>query len=198
MPRQGVSPARVQRYASNWVMPRSKRAALIGGGIIFGALAYFVYLIGIGFDLWQPLTRPAGVSSRARYTSDLTRGWWIDCSVDDSHDVDVCKAWDDNGKLVAFGNYRLDEKNRAATEEELRPSVVHPGPPDRPALAWIYLYKGHETRGRLLVPVNAAGQPLERFEVTFGSDSQCPDTSRIPASGGPPGKASVARRVHRH
>jgi hypothetical protein len=36
--------------------------------------------------------------------------------------------WDIEGSLIAFGNYGLDGKNRAATALELRPSAVHAYP----------------------------------------------------------------------
>jgi len=89
---------------------------------------------------------------------------WFDCSVDHTKDLDVCRVWDDEGHLIAYGNYRLDGETRAATTKELRPSMVHlyPGHPD---LAWIYLSGDNGDSSKTLIPVNDAGQPLERFEV---------------------------------
>src|SRR5260370_6286920 len=38
--------------------------------------------------------------------------------------VDVCKAWDVDGRLVASGDFRLEGENRAATKRELHPSTT--------------------------------------------------------------------------
>ena len=145
-----------------------KRIVLACGLVFFIAAPRPLYLIGVGFGLWQPLTRPVGVSARARYISTMKTEAWFDCSVDNKRNVDTCRAWDDSGNLIAFGNYRLDGENRAATARELRPSAVasYPGHPN---LAWIYLFKDNNVNGRTLVPVNGDGQPLERFEVHVGS-----------------------------
>ena len=97
---------------------------------------------------------------------------WFDCSIERTKDVNVCRAWDSDGNLIAFGNYRLDGENRAAIAHELCPSTVllYPGHPN---LAWIYLFGNDgSVMGKTLVPVNDAGQPLERFEVRIGDDRQ--------------------------
>jgi hypothetical protein len=86
------------------------------------------YLIGVSLGFWQPRTRPSGVSARARYVDTFKNAAWFDRLLDRTKGVDVCRAWDQNGKLIAFGNYRLEGENRAATEGELRPSAVHPYP----------------------------------------------------------------------
>jgi hypothetical protein len=95
---------------------------------------------------------------------------FFDCSVDVARNVNVCRAWDTDGNLIAYGNYRLDGENRAATAFELRPSAVHTYP-GHPNLAWIYLFGDHGIANRTLVPVNNAGQPIERFEVRIGNDN---------------------------
>lgn len=130
-----------------------------------------VYQIGVGLGFWQPLTRPAGVSSRARYATTIKDSAWIDCSFDAGKDVDVCRAWDDAGHLIAYGRYRLDGERRAARPAELLPAAVaiYPG---RPELAWIYLEEAGGTPGKTLVPVNKAGEPLERFEVHVQDGSE--------------------------
>jgi hypothetical protein len=74
-------------------------------------------------------------------------------------------VWDEDGRLIAFGVYRLDGENRAATTEELRPVTIHPGPRSDPKLAWINLARAKNGTILTLVPVNDSGQPLERFEV---------------------------------
>jgi hypothetical protein len=149
-----------------------KRFAVILGGVALIASLCPAYMIGVRLGFWQPLTRPVGISKRARYVETLKSAAWFDCSVERVKDVNICQAWDTAGNLIAFGNYRLDGENRAATSLELRPSVVHinPGHPD---LAWIYLFGDRgSVFGRTLVPVNEAGQPLERFEVRIGNDSR--------------------------
>jgi hypothetical protein len=119
----------------------------------------FISLIG-----WQPLTRPPSVSPQARFVVTMKSTAWYDCSVDRTREVDLCRAWDDGGRLIAQGKFRLDGENRAATAAELRPSMVqlYPGHPE---LAWIYLSGGMGNFSKTLVPVNDSGQPLERFEV---------------------------------
>ena len=147
-----------------------KTALAICGGMMLIAAARPAYLMGVAVGLWPPTTRPAAVSSRARYASVFEDQAWFDCSVDHSRDVDVCRAWDADGKLIAFGIYRLDGDNRAASESELRPSHVNRS--QRPDLAWIYLSNRSGWYGRFLVPVNSAGQPLERFEVKVSGDQR--------------------------
>ena len=138
-------------------------------GLLFLLSLRPAYFVGVDFGFWQPLTRPAGVSEHARFISTLKDQEWFDCSVDAMRDVNPCRAWDDKGNLIAFGNYRLEKENRAATAVELKPSVVHryPGHPD---LAWIYLFDEKSGFGKTLVPVNEQGKPLERFEVRMGSE----------------------------
>jgi hypothetical protein len=147
-----------------------KRIVLVFGGLALVASLRPAYLIGVTFGFWQPLTRPSGVSARARYVDTFKSAAWFACSVERTKDVNICRAWDTDGNLIAFGNYRLDRENRAATALELRPSEVHLYP-GHPNLAWIYLWGAHGSIvGRTLVPVNDAGQPLERFEVRIGND----------------------------
>lgn len=124
-----------------------------------------VYLIGVELGFWQPFSRPQGVSAGARYVPTLKSKTWFECSVDRLKDVDICRAWDGDGQLIAFGRYRLDEEKRSAKARELRPYYVqiYPGHPN---LAWITLFDG-ET----LVPVNEEGEPLERFEVHIDGDN---------------------------
>jgi len=144
-----------------------KRIAAVCGVVVLIAALRPFYLIGVGLGLWQPLTRPVGVSSRAHYVPTKIDGAWFDCSVDHNRNVDTCRAWDSTGNLIAFGDYRLDGEKRAATALELQPSMVQPYP-GHPSLAWIYLFKDNTALGRTLVPVNGDGQPLERFEVHIG------------------------------
>ena len=126
----------------------------------------------MGRGFWQPLTRPSGVSRRAHYVDTFKDAAWFDCSVERSQNVNICRAWDTDGNLVAFGKYRLDGENRAASAPELRPSTVqrYPGHPN---LAWIYLFGDDGTiMGKTLVPVNDAGRPLERFQVRIGGEGR--------------------------
>ena len=144
-----------------------RRIAFVIAGLVALALIRPVYLVGVGFNLWQPFTRPVGVSSRAHYVDAFKTAAWFDCSVNTVKNVDVCRAWDRNGKLIAFGNYRLDGEGRAATMRELRPSMVQ-AYPDHPNLAWIYLFDDSRTiAAKTLVPVDEAGKPLEQFRVIY-------------------------------
>ena len=138
---------------------------MLGAAVALVVVSVPVYLAGVSFGLWQPLSRPVGVSAGARYLETLKNAGWFDCSVDQIKDVNVCRAWDRDGKLMAFGNYRLDGENRAARAVELRFERVE-SYPDHPSLAWIYL-----SDGRTLVPVNDTGQPLQRFEVRLGDSN---------------------------
>jgi hypothetical protein len=97
---------------------------LIVSGLIVLAAAWPAYNVGIALGLWQPITRPIGVSRSARYVSLLEDATWFDCSVDLNRDVDVCKAWTPTGKLIADGEFRLEGEARAASKSELRPSRV--------------------------------------------------------------------------
>ena len=151
-----------------------RRIALALGSFILAAAVYPAYVIGVSLGAWQPLTRPRGVSSRAHYVDAFKSEAWFDCSIDLKKDVNPCRAWNENGALIAFGNYRLDGQNRAATAVELRPSAVHLYP-GHPELAWIDLFGNQRgIKGGTLVPVNDAGQPLERFEVRLGNDPIAP------------------------
>src|SRR5208283_4777148 len=95
-----------------------------------------LYQFGVGVGLWQPFTCPSGVSPRARYVAGLKDREWYECWFDRSKEVDICRVWDDAGHLLAYGSYRFDGENRAATTAELRPSGVLPYP-GHPELSWI-------------------------------------------------------------
>ena len=146
--------------------PGKKQIALSLVAVVMLGLSYPIYVVGVAFNIWQPVTRPSGVSGRAHYIDAFKSAAWFDCSVDRIKDVDVCRVWDPEGKLVAFGNHRLDGENRAAKAAELRFWHVEDYT-GHPNLAWIYLFD-HRT----LVPVNETGQPLQRFEVRIGDSSR--------------------------
>jgi hypothetical protein len=137
-----------------------------------------IYIYGVVFGLWQPRTRPPGVSARAHYVSWVEDGTWFDCMVDSRANVDFCKAWDSDGKPLANGNFRLECQGRAATSAELRPSSV----------SWsdghcnaIYLFGKEGPRTLTLVPVTTEHpNPCTRATVTYGSASE--------ASGSPPAR----------
>ena len=116
------------------------------------------------------VTRPSGVTKHARYVDVFKSQAWIDCSIESTRKINPCRAWDVHGNLIASGNYRLEGENRAADGSELRPSEVETYP-GHPNLTDIYLFGDHGLiRGKLLIPVNDAGQPLERFEVQTGNE----------------------------
>jgi hypothetical protein len=50
---------------------------------------------------WNPLIRTASVSAKAKYVWGLKSSAWFDGRVDEKRDVDVCRAWDDQGRLRA-------------------------------------------------------------------------------------------------
>jgi hypothetical protein len=127
-------------------------------------LSYPIYVVGVVFNIWQLVARPSGVSRRAHYVDAFKAAAWFDCSLDPVRDVNVCQAWDPEGKLIAFAKYRIEDRNRSATERELRPSRVHEYP-GHPNLARIILREEWSQTPITLVPVNDSGQPLERFDV---------------------------------
>jgi hypothetical protein len=138
------------------------------------AAAWIVYARGIQAGWWPPFNRPAGVPSGAIYVETPKRETWFECSVDLAKNVDNCRAWDRFGNLIAAGRYRLDGENRAATKDELRPSLV--GGYWGSKQAWIYLFapsgsglmrwfRGPNIFGRVLVPVDQDGRALERFHA---------------------------------
>lgn len=94
-----------------------------GAGLLAGAAGRIAYSLGVIFSLWQPI-RPHSVSTAAVYVSTVEDGYWFDCRVDKGQNVDVCRAWDYLGKLVADDRFQLECEGRAATLEELRPTVV--------------------------------------------------------------------------
>jgi hypothetical protein len=87
-------------------------------------IAWLVYAFGLLSGWWQPLRRPRTVSPAARYVSLESEETWFDCQLDQKKQVDTCRAWDINGKVIVAGDFRLDEEGRAATETELKPSKV--------------------------------------------------------------------------
>jgi hypothetical protein len=70
-----------------------KRVVLVFCGVALIASLRPAYLVGVSFGFWQPLTRPAGVSGRARYVDAFKSAAWFDCSVERTKDVNVCRAW---------------------------------------------------------------------------------------------------------
>ena len=126
--------------------------AAAAGATLFLLAIRLAYTIGVGLDLWQPLTRPAGVPRSAHYVSTSKESAWFDCWVDTPRNVDVCRAWDEEGRLIASGDFRLEDEDRAATASELRPSMVNIGRDGRAYM--IYLYgPNNQIQGRILLPV---------------------------------------------
>lgn len=127
-----------------------KWISVVSAGVILIVVVRPVYILGAVLGLWQPLTRPASVSLAARYVSRIEDGIWFDCVVDTKRNVNVCKAWDDKGHLIADGDFRLKGENRAATQAELRPSAVMSG--DGHAYM-IYLFGNQGAHSKVLIPV---------------------------------------------
>jgi len=132
--------------------PMVRRILLVTSLLALAVAAWLVYVFGVAFGLWQPLTRPRSVSASARYVSSIEDGTWFDCSVDSKRNVDFCKAWDFEGHLIADGDFRLEGQDRAATNAELRPSfVISSGG----HAYMIYLYGKAGSQSAVLVPVDA-------------------------------------------
>lgn len=131
---------------------KNLRTLLIGAAIAAAVLVLWTaYTACVSLGILQPLGRPHGVPASARYVSTFKQETWFDCRVDLPRNVDVCRAWDVNGKLMVDGDFRLEDEERAATAAELRPSQVISATGH---VYMIYLY-GNDNRvlGRVLVPV---------------------------------------------
>jgi hypothetical protein len=114
--------------------------------------------------VWLGWPRPPGVSKSAHYTVRVEVGRWFDCSLDATQDVNVCSAWDDDGRLLANGRYRLKGQNRAATKAELVPSDVNVYA-GRPDLSWIYLYGRRGNFSLTLIPVDSVDSDRSPMET---------------------------------
>src|ERR1039457_524895 len=141
-----------------------RSAVAISLTVIALALARPIYGFGVVLGVWQPFTRPPGVSAAARYVSRFEGGTWFDCSVDSKRNVDVCKAWDPNGRPLGDGDFRLEGEGRAATKSELNPSDVISS--DGHAYM-IYLYGKDGAQSGTLVPITRDGKGGCPFQVTI-------------------------------
>jgi hypothetical protein len=138
--------------------------------VAFGAAVRPVYVYGVVFGLWQPWSRPRGVSRKAHYVSRIEDGTWFDCKLDSKRDMNVCKAWDADGKLLADGDFRLECQGRAATVPELRPSSVISSHNHG---YMIYLFGAKGSQSAILVPVTSIDQnPCPQVTITSPSDSK--------------------------
>ena len=75
----------------------NKRLVLVLGAVALIASVRPAYLVGVSMGFWQPLSRPAGVSARARYVDAFKSNAWFECAVERVKDVNTCRAWDANG-----------------------------------------------------------------------------------------------------
>ena len=146
-----------------------RRILLIAAGSLLIVAAWPVYILGVAFGLWQPLTRPQGVSASAKYVSSIEDGTWFDCSVNSTRNVNTCKAWDFEGRLLADGDFRLEGKDRAATKAELKPSAVLS---NGGHAYMIYLFGKAGAQSDILVQVN------DRHPHSTGCKWD-PDTNRL-------------------
>src|SRR5579884_1262648 len=85
---------------------------------------FFIMTVGVVNGFTEAPPRPPSVPRSAHYVDRIEDGTWFDCSVDTRRNVDLCKAWDDRGVLIADGAFRLEDEDRAATTAELHPSLV--------------------------------------------------------------------------
>jgi hypothetical protein len=107
-------------------MTSLKVVLCVVSAVLLAGVGWCAYRSGILLGWWNPLVRPAGVSATAQYVFTWESATWFDCSIDARRDVNVCKAWSSDGRLVAAGDFRLRDENRAARKYELRPSVTGP------------------------------------------------------------------------
>ncbi len=143
--------------------------ALAGGAI--GVASIFIvrpiYVFGVVFGLWQPWARPPGVSEAAHYVSRIEDGTWFDCTLDSKRNVDVCRAWDSDGRLLADGDFRLECQGRAASNAELRPSSVSSSGGHAYA---VYLFGDKGSQTETLVPVTSEhDNPCPHVAITSPS-----------------------------
>jgi hypothetical protein len=66
-----------------------KRNFRVATAIVLLGLSYPTYVVGVAFNVWQPLTRPRGVPGRARYVEACKSAAWFDCAVDLGRNVNV-------------------------------------------------------------------------------------------------------------
>jgi hypothetical protein len=155
----------VTRHGTKWAVVTGAAVALI-------ALMWPIYKFGVVFGVWQPFTKPPGISSAAHYVSWIEDGTWFDCAVDLKRNVNTCKAWDSDGRLQADGDFRLECQGRAATNAELRPSSVSSSGGRGFA---IYLFGKDGARSQTLVPVtNGRQNPCPKVTITYPSSSEVP------------------------
>jgi hypothetical protein len=151
----------------------------VGIGLALIVLVPGVYVCGVVFGLWQPVTRPPGVSATARYVSRIEDGTWFDCSVNSERNVDICKAWGSDGRFLADGDFRLECEARPATKAELRPSAVNSSGGHAYA---IYLFGERGAESKILVPVtNWRDTPCPQVTITYPSAPRARGTSDKPS-----------------
>lgn len=67
-----------------------------------------------------PTVRPHGVPEDAVWAGGADGGAYIRCSVDKTHDYNVCTVWNDfTGESSGPAAYRLEPQGRPAAEQEL-------------------------------------------------------------------------------
>ena len=92
--------------------------------VLAAAAFYVVYDMGVWMGEWEPLLHPSGVPSTAHFYSTIEekQGLWFDCSVDVKRQVNPCRVWEENGRLLVNGDFRIEDGNRMATASELKPT----------------------------------------------------------------------------
>jgi len=114
---------RVEWTSVSYYMLRITLLAILA--LVVSTLGWCAYEIGLADGWWNPLIRPAGVPAGAHYVLIFPKSaTWFDCRVDEKRDIDVCTAWDGDGRLLVSGDFRLKDEGRAATRAELQPSIV--------------------------------------------------------------------------
>lgn len=131
------------------------------------ASGVLIYRGGIVLNWWSPLTRPTGVPVSAQFVFAWESEAWFDCGIDERRNVNPCRAWDNRGRLRAYGDFQLIDEHRAATRAELRPSVLG-ATNDNGLVDTIYLFgSGGVIEGKQLVRVGSRDF-REKSSVTSG------------------------------
>jgi len=140
---------------------------------VVSVLGWCAYVVGLADGWWDPLIRPARVSVRAHYVLIFGKSAsWFDCRVDERRGVDVCTAWDADGRLLVSGDFRLKDEGRAATRAELQPSI--PQADESGHFDVIYLFGPNRLIfGKELVRVGSKAE-REHFSVETGGDRIAP------------------------
>lgn len=130
-----------------------------------------LYWFAVASGWIQPFTRPPGVPRAAIFVSLVEDGMWFQYAVDTQRNVDIIKAWDSNGQVLADGECQLEELNRAADRNELHPSMVQFDYRQNKT-DYIYLFQEHHwwgdkgLFGKILIPVKKTSSGRSKLRAS--------------------------------